>query len=511
MIPLVILLTFVALGAWVKSRSKKHPPLPPGPPGEPLIGHLRLIPPNNQETLFYEWGKKYGDVIYLQFLGRSIVVLNSVQAAVDLLEKRGAIYSDRPKFVIYETMGWTAGLTFFGYGRRFQQHRRMFEKYLTPSKCTAYHPIQTREARVFLQNLLSNPDGRDNFIKRYSTAVIMEVAYGHQITSDDDPYVKISQDSGDAVQNAGPPGSTPVDLFPFLRHLPSWFPGSFYAGFARDHKYAIDALHNYPFEEVSKLKAEGKGNNSFLSAQLDEYELKGSDSPVTLEDIKGASGLMYCAGTDSTWSTISMFFLAMVLFPEHQTRAQKEIDAAIGSGRLPEFHDHDSLPYIECILQETLRWNSAVPTGVPHRLSEDDVYNGMFIPKGSLIIPNTSDPRGMTLDENVYSDPFTFNPARFLPKPEGNGEPYAGGPFGFGRRICPGRHLAHASLWIAMASTLATMNITKKLDANGKEITPEIAFTSGITSHPRPYQCSIKPRTEAAKDLIVQGYMAETF
>lgn len=105
----------------------------------------------------------------------------------------------------------------------------------------------------------------------------------------------------------------------------------------------------------------------------------------------------------------------------------------------------------------------------------------------------------MTLDESVYTDPVSFNPARFLPKPEGNGEPYPSGPWGFGRRsvlylahiqslllmlghrICPGRHLAHASLWIAMASTLATMKVTKKLDANGKEITPDIAFTSGIT------------------------------
>lgn len=56
-----------------------------------------------------------------------------------------------------------------------------------------------------------------------------------------------------------------------------------------------------------------------------------------------------------TWSTLSMFFLAMVLNPEHQARAQKEIDTVIGSGRLPEFEDRPSLPYVECVLQETLR------------------------------------------------------------------------------------------------------------------------------------------------------------
>lgn len=102
----------------------------------------------------------------------------------------------------------------------------------------------------------------------------------------------------------------------------------------------------------------------------------------------------------------------------------------------------------------------------------------------------------MTLDGTIYSDPVTFNPARFLPKPEGNGEPHPGGSFGFGRRyyvfqevfcftnnlfrICPGRHLANASLWIAIASTLATLKISKAKDRYGKEITPEVAFTSGI-------------------------------
>lgn len=43
-----------------------------------------------------------GDVMHLHFLGRSVIVLNSVQAAVDLLDKRSANYSDRPTFVILE-------------------------------------------------------------------------------------------------------------------------------------------------------------------------------------------------------------------------------------------------------------------------------------------------------------------------------------------------------------------------------------------------------------------------
>lgn len=107
-----------------------------------------------------------------------------------------------------------------------------------------------------------------------------------------------------------------------------------------------------------------------------------------------------------TASSMSIFFLAMVLHPEYQTKAQEEIDRVIGTERLPELSDRSSLPFLEYILQESLRWYHAAPTGmfmkrfhyfhadkfslqgVPHRSLEDDIYNGMFIPKGSVVIAN---------------------------------------------------------------------------------------------------------------------------
>jgi cytochrome P450 len=62
---------------------------------------------------------------------------------------------------------------------------------------------------------------------------------------------------------------------------------------------------------------------------------------------------------------------------------------------------------------------------------EDDIYRGMYIPAGSIIMANI---RGMTLDENIYANPTSFYPERFLPKPLGNAEPHFSGKFGFGRR-----------------------------------------------------------------------------
>ena len=95
----------------------------------------------------------------------------------------------------------------------------------------------------------------------------------------------------------------------------------------------------------------------------------------------------------------------MILYPEAQRRAQEEIDRVVGPDRLPEFADREDLPHINAIFKECLRcvckfalrtilhrlyprWQSVLPIGVPHLLTEDDVYNGYFVPAGSIVAAN---------------------------------------------------------------------------------------------------------------------------
>lgn len=78
----------------------------------------------------------------------------------------------------------------------------------------------------------------------------------------------------------------------------------------------------------------------------------------------------------------------MARHPEIQKMAQAEIDSIIGKDqRLPSITDRDSLPYIECLIKETLRINPIGPL-IPHSLEEDDIYNGWRIPKGAWVIAN---------------------------------------------------------------------------------------------------------------------------
>lgn len=89
-----------------------------------------------------------------------------------------------------------------------------------------------------------------------------------------------------------------------------------------------------------------------------------------------------------TITVLTSAILGLLLYPETQKKAQAELDRVIGRNKSPEIRDLKSLPYINAIVKESMRWKPAVPVGIPHRLMEDDVFDGMFIPSGSVVIGN---------------------------------------------------------------------------------------------------------------------------
>ncbi|CAG9995619.1 unnamed protein product, partial [Clonostachys byssicola] len=143
---------------------------------------------------------------------------------------------------------------------------------------------------------------------------------------------------------------------------------------------------------------------------------------------------------------------------------------------------------------------SSVAIGVPHRSLEADVYEGYFIPAGSLVYASA---RAMPHDSRVYSNVDEFDPDRFLPTAEGGrGEPLPAGQFGFGRRVCVGKHVAEATVWIVIACMLSTMRIEQARDGAGRELEPQVELTNGLTSHPKKLPCRIVPRDGRSKSAI---------
>jgi len=185
------------------------------------------------------------------------------------------------------------------------------------------------------------------------------------------------------------------------------------------------------------------------------------------------------------------------MYPEVQKKAQEEIDRVVGHIRLPTFEDRVDLPYIDCIIKETLRWYPAVPLGLPHQLLEDDYYEGYYIPAGATVLANIW---AMSRDESVFKDAETFRPERYEgEQPEPDPTTFV---FGFGRRACVGLHFADASLYIAIVYILATFDISKAQDEHGQDIEPNITFTAGLVNHLDLFPCDIHPRSSQAASRI---------
>lgn len=204
----------------------------------------------------------------------------------------------------------------------------------------------------------------------------------------------------------------------------------------------------------------------------------------------------------------------MLLYPDIQKQGQEAVHQAIGNGRLPNFTDIQSIPYIDAIIKEVLRWRPVGPLGnylncrialnsltlvidQPFRIDlllmihiMDIFYQpaqwSLGIPgepqMHSTIILKPSIFRAILHDKSTYgNDVDAFRPERFL---QGDrldpNVPHPDAAFGFGRRACPGQDMAWSSMWLTIATVLFLFDIRKPMDDTGTPIEPSGEYTSGM-------------------------------
>ncbi|KAJ7658590.1 cytochrome P450 [Mycena rosella] len=480
---------------WKRNRSRL--PLPPGPKTLPLIGNLLDMPSERQWEAYHAWSKECNsDIIHIDAAGTSIVVLSSMEAVRDLFDRRSSLYSDRVRLpMLVELMGWD-----FGIGER--AHRKLFHDAFNVNAVKQFHPQERVAAHRLLRRILNDPKDIMKHFRHLAAVLIMDVTYGIDASIPGDPYTNLAKEAMHGLSVASLPGRFLVDTIPALKYVPSWFPGADFQRQAKKWRKATRDLLEMPFAHAKRDIALGSASPSFTSRSLAALEASPNNKKREHENvIKGTAANMYSAGSDTTAATLGTFVYAMLANPEAQRKAQAELDVVLGPGHLPDFADEVALPYVSAVVKEVLRWKNVTPIAFPHFVSVDDDYRGYRIPAGSIVIGNTW---AILHDEDMYPDPHAFKPERFLLG--GKLNPAVQGPevaaFGFGRRICPGRHMATSSLFITVASMLATLDIKKARDEHGNEVEPSYEFFPGLISTPLPFKCSITPRSRQAVEAI---------
>ncbi|EED77953.1 predicted protein, partial [Postia placenta Mad-698-R] len=489
--------------------------LPPGPKPLPIVGNITNLTAQELWLRALQWAKSYGDVVYLHVFGQGLVFLNDYDTAVDLLEKRGAIYSDNPGLIMAGHLcGCENMVAFTRHGHKSRRQRRLMQHALAVNSIRAYQPLLEVETQDLLKRLLRDPKDYVGNLRRYAGGLTLTTLYGYHASTNDDKLLTLADECVDILSNriAAGGGIWPMDIFPFLQHLPDWSPGAGFKCKAAIWKTKVKEFINNPFEIVKDHMRDGTVVPRFSTTLLQELQER-CETEIDSQhevDICWTGNSMYSVSIDITMTTMLHFILAMVQHPEVLAKAQGDIDRVIGPGRLPTFSDRSSLPYIECVMSEVLQWGGVpVPLRLPHRLMEDDVYNGMYIPKGSLVYGNVWN---MVRNPTLFPDPDAFVPERYL-APADEATMRRRDPrnyvFGFGRRQCPGTDLIEQSLWIVMASMVAMLTDKHARDAAGCKVEPEVVFDNAVFCMPRPFRCDIRPLSEQVLRVVRQAADAD--
>ena len=355
----IVIITY----AWLRSTNKlpTDSSLPPGPKGWPLLGNLPDIPPVHSWFQFQKWGAEFGPLYGLNLAGQKHVIVSEESIANDLLRERGNIYSSRPELpMAAELMSDNLRPVFLPYNNSWRNGRKLMHALANTRISADYEPVQEEESLRVVYDLVRDPQNYERWFQRYSAGLIMRLAYGLEVYTGEEDFVKRILAVVHNVERVASPGAYLVDTFPILMRLPD-----FLAPFKREgkrlHREELDLFVGL-IRDVEKKQERGKmKQENFTTRWLAAKDQYGG---LTDDEAAYVIGTLFEAGSSTTAAAMMSFMLAMVLHPEEYLKLQKELDNVVGPARLPLFTDMENLPRVRAVTKEVLRWRPV--TGQSH-------------------------------------------------------------------------------------------------------------------------------------------------
>ncbi|KAE8167626.1 cytochrome P450 [Aspergillus tamarii] len=472
---LLVLACFLAFS--IVHHHKSPLQLPPGPYPLPVIGNIHQVPILQPWKVYGNWNGKYGPVVNLKYGSLRVIILGSNQIVSDLLEKRGSIYSSRPRAIFAnEHMSKNLNAGLLPYGGRWRIQRQLHNALLNPRMVQMWLGLLDSESRQLLNNLLHTSDFCRE-IHRYSISSFFALAYGRQLRHSNEYEIReLLELSRSKLHATNDIRNLIVDAFPCLERLPP---------ILAPWKRQGSRLYKRTDTLFRKFAAEATSTESWNMVK-EASTIATTQSLSEVELVHGIGNLMEVAH-DTTSAVLEVAIMACVLHPTSVSCLQNELDGVVGPNRLPGFDDIPNLRYLQAFTNEVLRWRPILPCGIPRENTADDTYMGYYIPKGWMILPNHW---ALSMDNEVFHNPDEFKPERWLEDPS---LPLCA--FGFGRRECPGRNLARHSLMIAISRLVWSYNFSHAYE-NGRrvEIDPS-QMASATLSSPAPFKARISVRS----------------
>ncbi|KAL1007377.1 hypothetical protein UPYG_G00085930 [Umbra pygmaea] len=481
---LLVTLLFVLLIRQL-AKQRRPPGFPPGPSPIPVIGNIFSLA-TEPHVFMKKQSEIYGQVFSLDLGGYSTVVLNGYDTMRECLYHQSDVFIDRPSLPLFNKMTKMGGLLNAKYGRGWIEHRK-----LASNTFRYFGSVQKQFERkiseecMFFVDAIDDHKGKPFNPKHLVTNAVSNITnliiFGERFTYDDHDFQHMIEIFSENVELAVSGWSFLYNAFPWIEYIP----------FGKHQKLFRNAAEVYEFLLlIIERFSEGRNPQSprhYIDSYMDELDqiTTESDSIWSKENLIYSVGELIIAGTETTTNTIRWAMLYMALYPNIQEKVHKEIDSVLGNGKPPSLEDKQSMPYVEAVLHEVLRFCNIVPLGIFRATTQDAVVNSYTIPKGTMVITNLY---SVHFDEKYWTDPGTFSPQRFL---DSNGDfvrREAFVPFSLGRRHCLGEQLARMEMFLFFTTLLQNFNLQFP-----PGIVPNLTPKLGMTLQPLPYSiCAVR-------------------
>lgn len=233
-----------------------------------------------------------------------------------------------------------------------------------------------------------------------------------------------------------------------------------------------------------RLKS-GKRKNDILQILIDTQQAELKNDRLDNQDIVHENILFLIAGSETTSNTIGFAITYLIENPETLRLLQEELDDVYPRDVKPVLKHEDlkNLPYLNGVINETMRLKPVAMGGLPRQVHSDYVLGGKYhIPKGMLVASNIY---CCQTNPEYWPEPLAFKPERWLPDSDIPADKDAFFPFSSGSRNCIGQNFAMMEMRLILASFVYNFNIepvTESIEAL-KDLRQYVTYTIASNSY----------------------------
>ncbi|CAI9110093.1 OLC1v1010058C1 [Oldenlandia corymbosa var. corymbosa] len=487
--------------------SRRRQKLPPGPTPLPLIGSLHLLGDKPHQSLA-KLAKKHGPLMSLKFGQVTTVVVSSSAMAKEVLQKQDLAFSSRSiPDALHAHNQFQYSVVWLPVASRWRSLRKTLNSNIfSGNRLDANQHLRCRKVQELVAYCRKNSQtggavdvGRAAF--RTSLNLLSNTIFSKDLT---DPYSDSAKEFKDLVWNimleAGKPNL--VDFYPALEKIDP-------QGIRRRMTIHFGKVLQMFGDLINERLQNGKSRHVDNDV-LDILLTTSKEAPDEIDRTHIERLCLVCvfvlilylffpqcqhillaiylptffmlqdlfvAGTDTTSNTLEWAMAEVLKNPEKMKKAKAELSEIIGKGKLIEEADVSRLPYLRCIVKETLRLHPPVPFLIPRKVDQDVEVCGYNVPKGTQVLVNVW---AIGRDDTIWDNALEFKPERFMESElDIRGRDFELLPFGAGRRICPGLPLAVRMVPVMLGSLLNSFDWKLEGGMAPKDLDMEEKF--GIT------------------------------